>query len=238
MKINNIFLIAAFSSLCLFSCENDDFLYQDTPRVRLEADEIWALGTDSLTYTFTTAGTDVQEKTINVDAVIMGEVAAKDRVANLTANTQKTTANASLYNFPAQVTIPAGQSRATFQVTLRRSAELQQKEVRLYIEVVESADFGSGVTERNHVIIKWNDKITRPTNWDSLQEYFGTYSDAKYRFMLANVPAGTEFSTETMSWSQLMNYKFLFTNALNEYNAAHPGNPMTDENGVLVDFNN
>ena len=238
MKIKNIISIAALFVIGLCACQNKDFLYQDTARVRLEADEIWSLGTDSLSFSFTITDPGTRSQDIDIDAVIMGTVSDKDRIVNISANKEKTTADASLYSFPAQVTIPARQSSATFQVTLNRSAELEQKEVRLYIEVVPSNDFQPGVKESNHVLIKWNDKITRPTNWDSLKEYFGTYSDTKYRFMLANVPGGTEFSTDKMSWSQLMNYKVQFTNALNEYNAAHPGNPLKDENGVLVDFNN
>ncbi|MCF0172395.1 MAG: DUF4843 domain-containing protein [Bacteroidales bacterium] len=239
MKLNHIIIPAiAFAAATLCACENESFLYQDTARVRLEADPIWSLGTDSLTFSFTTLGADIMEKEISVDAVIMGEVSNTARTANLAVGQARSTANSATYAFPAQVTIPAGESRATFTVTLRRSEEIKSVDAVLYLEVVPSSDFEPGVVESNHVIFKWNDKITRPTNWDSLAEYFGSYSDTKYRFMLANVPSGTEFSTDKMSWSQLMNYKVIFTNALNDYNAAHPGKPMTDENGVLVDFNN
>jgi hypothetical protein len=33
-----------------------------------------------------------------------------------------------------------------------------------------------------------------------------------------------------------MNYKIVLQNALNEYNAANPGNPLRDENGQFVTF--
>jgi hypothetical protein len=39
-----------------------------------------------------------------------------------------------------------------------------------------------------------------------------------------------------MSWAMLNSYRILFQNALNAYNAAHPGNPLTDENNQLVTF--
>ena len=54
--------------------------------------------------------------------------------------------------------------------------------------------------------------------------------------MLVDSGGLSEFSTDTMSWAQLMSLKIRFQNALNEYNAAHPGNPLTDENGNLVTF--
>jgi len=39
-----------------------------------------------------------------------------------------------------------------------------------------------------------------------------------------------------MSWAMLMSYKIKFQNAVRTYNAAHPGNALTDENGNLVTF--
>ncbi len=75
-----------------------------------------------------------------------------------------------------------------------------------------------------------------PANWPDLEEFFGTYSDTKYRFMLENSTPGTTFSIDTMSWAMLMSYKIKFQNAVRTYNAAHPGNALTDENGNLVTF--
>lgn len=54
--------------------------------------------------------------------------------------------------------------------------------------------------------------------------------------MLSNSEEGTEFSTETMTWSKLNSYRIKFAKALEVYNNAHPGNPLTDENNQLVSF--
>ena len=95
-----------------------------------------------------------------------------------------------------------------------------------------------GSIEQDHLLLKWNDILSRPTNWDELEEFFGTYSDAKYRFMLNNTGV-TEFDTEEMSWAELNNYKIVLTNALNEYNKANPNDPILDENtGQAIDFDN
>ena len=132
--------------------------------------------------------------------------------------------------------IPAGQNKGVFQVTVRRDASLQTKSVRLYSQVENSADILVGVNEENHLTIIWTDVLSRPNNWPSLEEFFGQYSDAKYRFMLAHSDGVTDFNTDTMSWAELTSFRIKFQNALNEYNAAHPGNPLTDENGQLVSF--
>lgn len=54
--------------------------------------------------------------------------------------------------------------------------------------------------------------------------------------MLDNMGDVGELSIETMSWSFLNSLRIKFQNALNAYNAAHPGNPLTDENGQAVTF--
>ena len=245
-KNNKRYLIAlsfiichlSFSAALLTSCSStdEDFFYQDEPRVRLVGDYTWAVGTDSISFSFVAYGSEVTEKEMLVDAQIMGEVENRDRVVNLSVDPARTTADASLYTVPSTVTIPAGAVKATFPVILKRSAALQTKTVRLYLQVAESADFKAGVNEENHIKLIWSDVLQKPKNWDTLEPFFGTYSDVKYRFMLANSNGAGEFSTDTMSWAMLNSYRILFQNALNAYNAAHPGNPLTDENNQLVTF--
>ena len=174
---------------------------------------------------------------MDVEAQVMGPAANHDRTANITVVNDKTTASADLYQLPASVTVAAGQSKATFQVVLKRADALTTKSVRLRIAVVPSADFRKGVNEQDHLTFIWNDQISKPKNWAQLEEFFGAYSDTKYRFMLENAGGITEFNTDTMTWAQLQSLKIMFQNALNDYNAAHPGNPLTDENGNLVSFN-
>ena len=225
-------IASAFSA-----CSTDeDFFYQDEPRVRLVGDYTWAVGTDSISFSFVAYPTTTTEQTFNVDAQIMGNPVDRDRTANISIDPQKTTADASLYTLPQTVTVPAGQTKGTFQVSVRRDASLQQKSARLYIKVDDSADFKKGVNEQDHLVIVWNDILSKPKNWADLEEFFGTYSNTKYRFMLDNMVGMGELSIETMSWSMLNSLRIQFQNALNDYNAAHPGNPLTDENGQAVTF--
>ena len=122
-------------------------------------------------------------------------------------------------------------------MTIRRDASLLQKTGRLCIKVADSSDFKTGVNEENHLTIIWNDILSKPNNWPDLEPFFGTYSNTKYRFMLENAGGVGEFSTDTMSWALLNSLRIRFQNLLNDYNAAHPGSPLTDENGQMVSFN-
>lgn len=231
-------LLLSLSSLFLTGCSSDeDFYYSDEPRVRLEGDYIWAAGSDSVTFSFVTYDESVQTQTIDVDAKIMGMPESRDRTVNITVDASKTTASASLYTVPEQVVVSAGETKGTFSVVLKRDASLQQKAVRLCIKVSSSTDFKPGVSEQDHVTFIWNDILSKPNNWSDLETFFGQYSDTKYRFMLAYSGGISEFSTDTMSWALLNSLRIRFQNALNDYNAAHPNQPLTDENGQLVTFN-
>lgn len=236
--MNNTIKTIIFAALCFvgISCENDGFYYQDEARVRLEGPAIWALGTDSLVYSFSTELDEVKEYVMDIDVCVMGPVADHDRTANIVVNSAKTTAAEAQYSVPATAVIPAGKNKGTVSVTLKRDASLTKKTVRLQIAVAQSNDFNIGVNEQNHFTLIWSDQTAKPKNWASLEEFFGTYSDTKYRFMLARVPKGTVFSTETMSWAQLNSYRIQFAAALEEENAKHPGAPITDEFNQLVTF--
>lgn len=238
MKIHNYILMAVVALAGLSSCENDGFYYQDEPRVRLIGDENWTLGTDSLELSFTTyAG---NEAPISVEAYVMGNVADRDRTVNIEVDAAKTTASADLYSVPQTVIVPAGQNKGTFDVILRNADMLQTKGVQLYIKIVASDDFAVGVNEENHLLLKWNNIITKPLYWADIEEHFGAYSEVKYRFMLDCLMEkgySTNLDPTTgLNWSDMHNYNIMFANMLREYNETHPGAPLTDENGALVTF--
>ena len=238
MKRHILYILTTCLLLIGTSCENDGFYYQDEPRIRMEGPSEWTLDTDSLEFSFVSYPESVTEYTMNVTLYIMGLTTDYDRTANVEVVVDQTTASSDLYECPTTVTIPAGANQATCPVVIKRDDILQETTVRLYIQVVASEDFAVGSIEQDHLLLKWNDMLSRPNNWDELEEFFGTYSDAKYRFMLNNTGL-TEFDTDSMTWAELNNYKIVLTNLLNEYNAANPDDPILDENtGLPISFDN
>lgn len=232
-KIKSIIL--AFAAIGMFTaCENDKFYYQDEPRVRIEGPYEWAIGTDSLNFSFATYPNSVQQQEMQMTLYVMGEAASTDRIAKLEVDASKTTASASQYILPETITIPKGKLKVPFIVTLMRSGNLTSETVSLFFKVVESSDFKVGVIEQNHFSMKWNDILGKPKNWDTeLKEFFGEYSLAKYRFIIDTIGFG-EFGNG-MTWSELKNYQIMMKTALDEYNATHTS-PLKDENGQLVEF--
>lgn len=223
-------------AMALTACSVDDFTYQDTARVRLEGPEIYAAGTDSLTFSFVTYSAETQQMEMDIDVLVMGNTVDYDRTATISVVSDKTTATSDMYDMPQTITIPADSAKGALPITLKRSDVLQEKAVRLCIEVIASNDFQVGVEEQKQFTLIWSDIITKPKNWDDLAEFFGSYSNTKYRFMIENSNGVSEFDSDEMSWAQLQSYKIKFQNALDDYNEAHPNNPLKDENGVLVTF--
>lgn len=227
-----ILLLAAIGTFT--ACENDKFYYQDEPRVRIEGPYEWAIGTDSLNFSFATYPNSVQEQEMQMTLYVMGEATSTNRTAKLEVDASKTTASVSQYVFPETVTVPAGKLEVPFVVTLKRTEDLTSQTVSLSFKVVENNDFKIGVTEQNHFCMKWNDILGKPKNWDTeLTEFFGEYSYVKYRFIINTIGFG-EFGG-SMTWSELMNYQIMMKTALDNYNATSAG-PLKDENGQLVEF--
>lgn len=232
-KIKSMILLLAVIGM-FAACENDKFYYQDEARVRIEGPYEWAVGTDSLNFSFAVYPSSVQEQEMKMILYVMGEAASTDRTAKLEVDASRTTASAAQYILPETVTVPAGKLEVPFIITLKRSENLTSQTVSLYLRVAESNDFKIGVVEQNHFCLKWNDVLGKPKNWDTeLTEFFGEYSYVKYRFIIDTIGFG-EFGNG-MTWSELMNYQIIMKTALDEYNAS-PAGPLKDENGQLVEF--
>lgn len=238
MKMKNIYylILMTVAMLSLASCSDDDFLYQDQARVRLVGPKNYTSGTDSLNFSFATYTEETTEMSMDIDVCVMGPVADHDRTANVAIDESQSTATSDQYVLPTSVVIKAGESKGILPITMKRSSLLQEKSVKLYIKVQPSDDFAPGVNEENHILVIWNDMVSKPTNWADLEEFFGDYSNVKYRFMIANAGGITGFDTDVMSWAELQSYKIKFVNALNKYNEEHPDSPLRNENGVLVTF--
>ncbi len=232
-KIKIYFALAAMSLLA--ACENDPLFMGDEAFIRMEGPEVWTLGTDSLEFSFANYSSTVTDTTFMVAVYVSGQASDMDRTAEFAVNTALTTAEANLYSFPSSVVIPAGSYSAILPVTINRGEVLQSETVKLDVLVKANDDFSIGVNEQNHLLVKWNDVLSKPLNWSSLTEFFGEYSLVKYRFIIDVLNMGT-FDTDTLTWAQLKNYQIVLAEALRVYNEAHPGSPLKDENDKLITF--
>lgn len=223
------------------ACENDDYIWSGEDFVRINGPEIWTNGTDSLLFTFSTLPTDSLEVTMESSLTVQGLPAGYDRSIHLQVDKKATTAPAGVYSFPQEVTLKAGEHSVAFPVILRRTTEMQQKDVRLRIEIAPTGDLTTGTDDASSLTIVWNDKLTKPANWDeNLVEFFGTYSEVKYRFIISTlgVYLFPYLEEKEFTWGLMYNYRLRMVAALEAYNndPTKPDRPMKDENGGIVSF--
>lgn len=243
MKIKNICLAGALAAGLLAGCKEEPYLWESADYVRIEGPEEWTQGTDSMMFTFSIYPEEMTEFTVEAVLFVQGRVADHDRTIRLSVDESRTTARAEDYEMPEEVVMKAGEYRADFEILLRRSPELADTTVRLQVGIDPSSALQHGVQSESGLTIAWNDEITEPANWADLEEFFGSYSDTKYRFIIstlgiATFPYGVE---EDFTWGRMWNYRLTMIEALEAYNndPSNPDRPMSDkETGELISFEN
>ena len=236
----SIYLIGALlMCLATVSCSNDDFVWGDTSYARIVGPEIWTLGTDSMSFTFSTQNMDTKEFVVNATIQVQGKVADVDRTVTLKVDASRSTAPQGSWESPEKVVLAANEHEVLLPITIYRTDELTEKDYRLCIAIDDSGDLKKGVSSASSLTIIWNDKIVRPSNWDDLEEFFGVYSEVKYRFIISTLGIATfPYGQDEFTWGKMWNFRATMIEALEEYNSdpSNPDRPLKDENGGIVSF--
>lgn len=214
--------------------------YENDPRINVEFVKNETVS-DSVFYSFVIKNTSVVKDTIPITANIMGEPADHDRVIKLEADPSGTTAMEGTHYELGELIMPANAYSAELPVIIKRTDDLQEKTIRLTLRVVASADFKPGAPELSRVVIVWNDILSKPSNWDELWDLiFGAYSRTKHQFINdhTNLAGKYEDNAYIEEISLLLfSYTSVVREALVEYNNAHPGHPLRDEDtDELISF--
>lgn len=115
----------------------------------------------------------------------------------------------------------------------------EEENMTVGIKVVPNGDFqGEMGEDKLRFIVTFNDRLTIPSNWNSLKTYFGEPSLVKYQFMI-DVLGISEFPTtgdNKYEAGELYYFQDELRVALVKYNNEHKDKPLTDENGNKVSF--
>ena len=234
-----LYLVGCFA-LLLGGCHNDDYVWEGRDYARIEGPEVWTQGTDSMIFTFSIYPTDTMRFVLESKIYVQGRVSDRDRTIRLQADEAYTTAPADSYSFPEEVVLRGGEHSADFDIVIQRIPEIQEEEIALRVEIAPGGDLEAGVSSASSLAIRWNDMITRPANWDDLEEFFGTYSEVKYRFIISTLGISTfPYGEGEFTWGRMWNYHLQMVAALDEYNnnPENPDRPMKDEHNDPISFN-
>lgn len=201
-----------------------------------------ALLSDSTNYSFANQLEYKASDTVWLTMQLIGDVTDYERTVELEAAEGSSALEGQHFSLPA-VTLVSKAYTLTYPVILLNAPDLKEKTVRLVLKVKENKDFPEGsaiiTASRRYTRYKinFNNRLIKPDYWLYIQNYFGEYSDVKYRFMM-DVIGISDFLPDHVGgkipYSDFINYSGQMSNALEAYEAQH--GPMLDETGKEINF--
>lgn len=200
-------------------------------------------------YSFTAAANAAKDRdTIFFDMQVSGKLENYPRTISIRRVEEGSTARAGVdYDFPAEVTLPAGEHRVQYPVYIYRTPQMEVDTMTLVIEPIETDDFIVGATGPippacsscghptvwlyNQASLIISDILPRPSTWSDA--IFGAFSSVKLRFMM-EVTGLTNFSASAIGATGAIELPIALRAALAAHEAAN--GPLLDENGVRVTF--
>ena len=228
-------------------CEKSELVRYEEPAMIYVYREAFNNDGDSVAYSFAIKANNLQVDTIKVPVRIMGDATNTDREVKLAVIADSTTAVEGTHYEFLPYHIPAGEFSADLPVLVKRTADLKNQEVRLLLQVTASKDFQPGIPHSPvagnfagaglKYLVKINDFLTKPSNWDTrLIYYFGTYSQVKFKFII-DITGITDFpvgSPPAFSFGEMQYYNAFCKSKLSDHETAN--GPLLDEFGLPVTF--
>lgn len=202
----------------------------------------YGLLSDSTNYSFANNVGILEQDTLLLEMQIMGDLTDYEREIQLVATKGSTATEGVHYKLPA-VKIPANTYNFNYPVILYNTPDLKTKTVRLELTIAPNKDFvnGSGMITNSRLYnlykINFNNRLIKPDYWLYIQNYFGEYSDVKYRFMIDVLGISNlmpDYIGGTIIYSDFINYAGTMSRALEVYEAQY--GPKLDENGKEISF--
>lgn len=209
------------------SCTKDDYLRYnpDTASLRFV---YTAAGNDSTVYSFGLYPGTVEGK-VEIPFKLIGLSADEAREVVVEVVKEKTTAVENTDFIIQHCELPANAIEGVLEVTLKKNAELTTGSRWVTLRLCGNNHFGPAPVNEATFRIVITNELTVPDGW-----IFNEYSRVKHEFVILHTGVATDYNK--WSTSEQIYWRGVLINALYEYNKAHPGKPLTDENGLVVTF--
>lgn len=183
---------------------------------------------DSVTYSFA-LHPGVNEDVIEIPLQLIGLTSSVDREVGVVIDNDKTTATENSNFTIERSVIPADSITGKLRVTVKRTPNLENETLVIAFKLSENGNFTASPINKSTFKIILTGKLIKPSDWP-----FNEYSRVKHEFVIKVTGKGTNYG----EWNaqQLIYYLGELNKALYEYNKEHPGDFLTDENGLVVTF--
>ena len=232
MKIRN-YVIGLLSWAGLAACQHEDImLYQQNPGVYFE--------TATYSYSFL-ENPDSTSKILRLSVDITGSQVDYDRTFTVTrpAVDTITTAEDDQYQIGTGI-VKANEYNGHVDIEIFKDDRLKDSIYNVALEIQPSADFPEVRLNKKIMVVSFTNEVIRPANWRWLRWYFGEPFSTRWwtficevtgRTSLPYYPTHEDQDTWWMSEAEIAAYQTMVRTALDEYNAEHPNDPLTHDDG-------
>lgn len=247
------FLIALLAIVFFPSCKKDQVkIFDDVARIQFGQDPSlfykpqYDMNDTLKSKTFVYDAPEIVRDTVYFDLYTLGKVSKTDRSFTLKQEeipgANNAVAGKHYVSFDdASVknlyVVKAETAYLRVPVVVLRDPSLKEEMVVLKIVIVPDNNFQPGEPTKIWRKVGITDQLSMPDTWAQMTSYFGKYSRVKHQFFIDVTGEKWDedlFQQFRASISMMNYYRTVVKTALVDYNNAHPGDPLTDEDGDLV----
>ena len=250
MKHTYILSPVVLFMLLFTACQqNEPMAFSDSGRIYFYEETIGATNltvrTSEKNFSFAILDDAVTEAEATVGVRVMGRISDRNRIFRASVVADSSTAVAGTHFVLHEGTVKAGELASELPITLRRTPDMKTAAVKLYLQIEPTDDFGDGFDVGNTFILWVGDMLMQPATWNVyINQYFGAYSDNKYKFII-DVLGITEFPFTrgnqapiegTYTAPQMQGFMFELRAAYEEYRKTNPPIWMDDNAATKVEI--
>jgi len=151
---------------------------------------------DSISYSFFLAESSVKMDTVWVDVMLTGLPSDTDRPLPIVqTNTEEANAAAAGIHYvplddpemAPKLVMPANKFSVSIPIVIKRTADMDINELRLYLAITTNDYFVAGIKDRTNFLIKITAMAVKPALWDLPNSYlsiFGPWGQVKMKFII------------------------------------------------------
>ena len=229
MKIRFLYiaLLLNLTSVVLSSCKQNDYL-QVNENLASVGFVYLSYGNDSIVYSFA-LHPNIEEDIVKVPLKLIGFASPQDREVGVEVVENESTAKQGVDYVIERKKIEANVYKDSMIVRIKKTADVENKDLVVKFRLCGNDLFVAAPIDAETFRVILTSQLAKPTGWP-----FGDYSVIKHKFVIQTLGIATGY--EKWSTSDMIRYKGILTQALYEYNKAHPDDPLKDENGMLITF--
>lgn len=221
------FIISAILLLFMaVGCNQDDYLHYDTDSASIK---FTSSENDSTVYSFRLHPGET-EGLIEIPVQLIGLASPQAREISAEIVAEKSNAIENTDFVILHSEIMADSIHGVLKVLVKKTDILDNESRRLTLRLCPNQFFESAPVNQSLYTIVVNNELLYPDGW-----IFGEYSQVKHEFVILHTGIATDYNSVWTNSEKLW-WKSKLIDALYEYNLAHPGDPLKDENGILISF--